>query len=96
MGHLNHKAFVNACRDERGVGHHTLRAYAQDPRAFAHHADLHQITEPFSRDDILGYPKSTCGASPTPPASSSCSRSGRSRRLSNPKATRNCSVVTNV
>jgi len=27
MPHLNHTAFVNACRDERGVGHHTLRAY---------------------------------------------------------------------
>lgn len=32
MRHLNHNAFVNACRDERGVGHHTLRAYAQDLR----------------------------------------------------------------
>lgn len=30
MPHLDHTAFVNACRDELGVGHHTLRAYAQD------------------------------------------------------------------
>lgn len=27
MLHLDHIAF-NACRDERGVGHHTLRALA--------------------------------------------------------------------
>ena len=32
MPHLDHTAFVNSCRDERGVGHHTLRAYAQDLR----------------------------------------------------------------
>ena len=30
MPSLDHTAFINACRDERGVGHHTLRAYAQD------------------------------------------------------------------
>lgn len=35
MPHLDHNAFVNARRDERGVGHHTLRAYAQDLRTFA-------------------------------------------------------------
>ncbi|WP_371228088.1 tyrosine-type recombinase/integrase [Roseovarius sp. 2305UL8-3] len=55
MRHLNHTAFVNACRDERGVGHHTLRAYVQDLRTFARYADLHQITEPISRDNILGF-----------------------------------------
>ena len=55
MRHLSHNAFVNACRDERGVGHHTLRAYAQDLRTFARYADLHQITEPISCDNILGY-----------------------------------------
>ena len=35
-------------------------------------------------------------AAPTTPASSNCSRSGRSRRLSIPKAAKNCSVVTKV
>ncbi|WP_243613858.1 tyrosine-type recombinase/integrase [Shimia aestuarii] len=55
MPHLDHRAFINACRDERGVGHHTLRAYAQDLRTFARYTDLRQITEPISRDDILGY-----------------------------------------
>ncbi|ARU03217.1 MULTISPECIES: site-specific integrase [Rhodobacterales] len=35
MPPLDHKDFVNSCRDERGVGHHTLRAYAQDLRTFA-------------------------------------------------------------
>lgn len=56
MRHLNHNTFVNACRDERGVGHRTLRAYVQDLRTFARYTDLHQINEPISRDDILGYP----------------------------------------
>ena len=55
MPRLDHRAFINTCRDERGVGHHTLRAYAQDLRTFARYTDLHQITEPISRDDILGY-----------------------------------------
>lgn len=55
MPRFDHNAFVNACRDERGVGHHTLRAYAQDMRTFARYTDLHQITEHISRDDILGY-----------------------------------------
>ncbi|SEM25017.1 Phage integrase, N-terminal SAM-like domain [Roseovarius azorensis] len=56
MPHLDHTAFVTACRDERGVGHHTRRAYAQDLRTFARYTNLHQINEPISRDDILGYP----------------------------------------
>lgn len=55
MPHLDHTAFVNSCRDERGVGHHTLRAYAQDLRTFARFAQNHQLTEPFSKDDILAY-----------------------------------------
>ena len=55
MPRLDHRAFVNACRDERCVGHHTLRAYAQDLRTFDRFTDLHQITEPISRNDILGY-----------------------------------------
>lgn len=55
MPRLDHRAFINTCRDERGVGHHTLRAYAQDLRTFARFTDLHQITEPISRDNILGY-----------------------------------------
>ena len=55
MPHLDHTAFVNACRDERGVGHHTLRAYAQDLRTFARFTKQHQLTDPFSKDDILAY-----------------------------------------
>jgi integrase/recombinase XerD len=55
MPHLDHTAFVNACRDERGVGHHTLRAYAQDLRTFARFAQNHQLTDPLSKDDILAY-----------------------------------------
>ncbi|MGK7655095.1 tyrosine-type recombinase/integrase [Roseovarius sp. B08] len=55
MRHLNHNAFVSACRDERGVGHHTLRAYAQDLQTFARFAEAHQLSDPLSRDDILAY-----------------------------------------
>ena len=55
MPHLDHTAFVNACRDERGVSHHTLRAYAQDLRTFARFIKAHQLTDPFSRYDILAY-----------------------------------------
>ena len=55
MPHLDHTAFVTACRDERGVGHHTLRAYAQDLRTFARFANDHQLTGPLSKDDILAY-----------------------------------------
>lgn len=55
MRHLNHTAFVNVCRDERGVGHHTLRAYAQDLRTFARFAAAHQLSDPLSKDDILAY-----------------------------------------
>lgn len=55
MPNLDHTAFVNSCRDERGVGHHTHRAYAQDLRTFARFAQIHQLTDPFSKDDILAY-----------------------------------------
>lgn len=55
MRHLNHNAFVNACRDERGVSHHTLRAYAQDLRTFARFVQANQIQNPFSREDIVAY-----------------------------------------
>ena len=55
MRHLNHTAFVNACRDERGVGHHTLRAYAQDLRTFACFSKEHRLGDPLSRDDIIAY-----------------------------------------
>ena len=55
MPHLDYNAFVNACRDERGVGHHTLRAYAQDLRTFARFTKEHRIGDLFSRDDILAY-----------------------------------------
>lgn len=55
MPPLNHTTFVNACRDERGVGHHTLRAYAQDLRTFARFTKDHHLADPFSKDDILAY-----------------------------------------
>lgn len=55
MPHLDHTAFVTACRDERGVGHHTLRAYAQDLRTFARFTKNRELTDPLSKDDILAY-----------------------------------------
>ncbi len=53
MSHLDLTAFVNSRRDERGVGHHTLRAYAQDLRTFARFAQIHRLSDPLSKDDIL-------------------------------------------
>lgn len=35
MQRFNHTAFINSRRDERGLGHHTLRAYSQDLRTFS-------------------------------------------------------------
>ncbi len=55
MPPLDHTAFVSSCRDERGVGHHTLRAYAQDLRTFARFTKAHHLTDPLSKDDILTY-----------------------------------------
>jgi len=55
MPNLDHTAFVNSRRDERGLGHHTLRAYAQDLRTFARFIKDHQLTNPLSKDDILAY-----------------------------------------
>lgn len=55
MRHLTHTVFINACRDERGVGHHMLRAYAQDLRTFARFTKGHHLTDPLSKDDILAY-----------------------------------------
>lgn len=55
MPRFDHNAFVNACRDERGVGHHTLRAYARDLRTFARFAEAHRLSDPLSKDDILAY-----------------------------------------
>ncbi|WP_375550845.1 tyrosine-type recombinase/integrase [Rhodophyticola porphyridii] len=55
MSHLDHTAFVNSRRDERNLGHHTLRAYAQDLRTFARFSRAHQLTDPLSKDDILAY-----------------------------------------
>ena len=55
MPRLDHTAFINACRDERGVGHHTLRAYAQDLRTFARFTTKNHLTPPLSKDDILAY-----------------------------------------
>lgn len=55
MPRLDHTAFINACRDERGVGHHTLRAYAQDLQTFARFTEAHQLGDPLSKDDILAY-----------------------------------------
>ncbi len=34
MHSLDHTAFVNACLDDRGVGHHTLQADAIGLRTF--------------------------------------------------------------
>ena len=55
MPHLDHAAFVNSRRDERSLGHHTLRAYAQDLRTFARFTKAHQLNDPLSKDDILAY-----------------------------------------
>ena len=55
MPHLDHAAFVNSRRDERSLGHHTLRAYAQDLRTFARFTKAHHLTDPLSKDDILAY-----------------------------------------
>ncbi len=55
MPYLDHTAFVNSRRDERSLGHHTLRAYAQDLRTFARFSRAHQLTDPLSRDDVLAY-----------------------------------------
>ncbi|WP_300010875.1 site-specific integrase [uncultured Roseobacter sp.] len=55
MPHLNHTAFVNSRRDERSLGHHTLRTYAQDLRTFARFTNEHRLTDPLSKDDILAY-----------------------------------------
>ena len=55
MPHLNHTAFVNSRRDERSLGHHTLRAYAQVLRTFARFTTAHQLSDPLSKDDILAY-----------------------------------------
>lgn len=45
MPRFNHTTSVNACRDEQGVVHHTFRAMSSI-------ADLHQFTEPISRNNI--------------------------------------------
>ncbi len=55
MPHLNYKAFVTSRRDERGLGHHTLRAYAQDLKTFARYAERYELADPVSRDDMLNY-----------------------------------------
>ena len=55
MPHLDHTVFVNACRDERSVSYHTLRAYAQDLRTFARFSKKHHVTDLPSKDDILAY-----------------------------------------
>ena len=55
MPHLNHTAFVKSRRDERSLGHHTLRAYAQDLQTFARFTKAHKLSDPLSKDDILAY-----------------------------------------
>ncbi len=55
MPHLDYTAFVNSRRDERSLGHHTLRTYAQDLRTFARFSKAHELTDPLSKDDILAY-----------------------------------------
>ena len=52
MPHLDHTAFVNSRRDERSLGHHTLRAYAQDLRTFVRFTRAHQLSDPLSKDDL--------------------------------------------
>ncbi|MEM1149002.1 MAG: site-specific integrase [Pseudomonadota bacterium] len=55
MPHLDHTAFVNSRRDERSLGHHTLRAYAQDLRTFARFTKARHLSDPLSKGDILAY-----------------------------------------
>ncbi|WP_299733936.1 tyrosine-type recombinase/integrase [uncultured Tateyamaria sp.] len=55
MPQLDHTAFVNSRRDERSLGHHTLRAYAQDLRTFARFTKAQHLTDPLSKEDILAY-----------------------------------------
>lgn len=55
MSRFDHTAFVNSRRDERSLGHHTLRAYAQDLRTFARFTKAHHLSDPLSKDDILAY-----------------------------------------
>jgi integrase/recombinase XerD len=55
MPHLDHTNFVNSCRDERGLGHHTVRAYVQELQTFACFRKAHQLTDPLSKADILAY-----------------------------------------
>ncbi|MEO4045211.1 tyrosine-type recombinase/integrase [Hoeflea sp. CAU 1731] len=55
MSRFDHTAFVNSRRDERSLGHHTLRAYAQYLRTFARFTKAHHLGDPLSKDDILAY-----------------------------------------
>ena len=55
MSRFDHTAFVNSRRDERSLGNHTLRAYAQDLRTFARFTKAHHLSDPLSKDDILAY-----------------------------------------
>lgn len=55
MPPFDHTAFVNSRRDERSLGHNTLRAYAQDLRTFARFTEAHHLSDPLSKDDILAY-----------------------------------------
>lgn len=55
MSRFDHTDFFNSRRDERSLGHHTLRAYAQDLRTFARFTKAHQLNNPLSKDDILAY-----------------------------------------
>ncbi len=55
MQRFDHTAFVNSRRDERSLGHHTLRAYAQDLRTFARFTKAYNLSDPLSKDDILAY-----------------------------------------
>ena len=55
MSRFDHTAFVNSRRDERSLGNHRLRAYAQDLRTFARFSKAHHLSDPLSKDDILAY-----------------------------------------
>lgn len=55
MPNLDYTAFVTTDRDERGLGHHTLRACIQDLQTFARYTQLRQLADPISREGVLAY-----------------------------------------
>lgn len=49
--------FEYYCKEQLGLSVHSLRAYAQDLRAFQRYVSLNKITEMPSQADIIGYQK---------------------------------------